>query len=438
VTVTNGGLKQEKTALVGANNRLTIAEWNVENLDPSDTKFGELARIFDEHLRRPDVVALQEIQDNNGATNDSVTAATLTAAKLIAAIHAKTGIMYSYADVPPADDSSGGEPGGNIRPGYLYNTARVSLVPGSLRALQDTALTPTDAFANSRKPLAADFSFNNQNITLINVHSSSKSGSTSLYGAPQPATNGSESSRIAQATEIRAVVDGILQVNPNAKLAVLGDFNEFSWNASQQVLTGGTTPALYDLDTLKPSGERYTYIFDGNSQALDHTLVTLALRRLSEHDTVHVNSEFTDAVRTSDHDPSVTRVKLANLGVPETPSFTSGPANATRSYLMQAGSTVGGGDGADLLIGGAGTGGLTGGAGTDLFAFVNGAGVGAITITDFLPGTDQLTLQGFAANAVSTVLAGQFFSGGATNLTLPDGTMVILPGVTSLNSSHFV
>ncbi len=437
-TVTSGGLRQEKTALVGTADRLTIAEWNVENLDPSDPKFPELARAFDEHLRRPDVVALQEIQDNNGATNTGVTQATLTAAKLIAAIYARTGLTYAYADIPPADGTSGGEPGGNIRTAFLYNPNRVTLVPGSLRALQDTALTPTDAFANSRKPLGADFRFNNQNVTVINVHSSSKGGGTSLYGSEQPSVNGAEAARIAQATEIRAVVDGILASNPNAKLAIMGDFNEFAWNASQQVLTGGATPVLTDLNTLEAAGERYTYVFDGNSQALDHTLATAALRRVAQFDTVHLNSEFTDAARTSDHDPSVTRLSLTALGVPETPSFVGGPADATRTFQMVSGGSVGGGAGADLLIGGAGTGNLVGGAGADLFAFFNGAGIGHVTIDDFAAGTDQITLQGFAANAVAQAVAGQTFSGGATHIVLLDGTDVTLTGVASLSASNFI
>lgn len=438
VTVTDGGLRQETTSLTGTSTRVTIAEWNVENLDPGDSKFPELARVFDQHLRSPDIVALQEIQDNNGALNDSVTAATLTAAKLIAAIHARTGIIYSYTDAPPVDDSSGGEPGGNIRTGYLYNTNRVSLVPGSVRPLQDTAATTGNAFASSRKPLAADFRFNNNNITLINVHSSSKGGGTSVYGSQQPAVNGGEAARIAQATEIRAVVDGILAANASAKLAVLGDFNEFGWNPSQQVLTGGATPVLFDLNTLESVRERYTYIFDGSSQALDHTLGTAALRRVAQHDTVHVNSEFTDAMRTSDHDPAVTRLSLSMLGAPETPSFVGGPGDVTQTFLMQAGGTVGGGLGADLLIGRAGVGTLEGGAGADLFAFLNGGGVGVVTISDFVAGTDQLTLQGFAAGTVDAIVAAQTFSGGATNLALPDGTVVMLAGVASVNNANFI
>jgi PKD domain-containing protein len=52
-------------------------------------------------------------------------------------------------------------------------------------------------------------------------------------------------------------------------------------------------------------------VFDGNSQALDHILVSPALAPLvheGDYDAVHVNSEFAD--QASDHDPQVVRLSL--------------------------------------------------------------------------------------------------------------------------------
>jgi predicted extracellular nuclease len=60
------------------------------------------------------------------------------------------------------------------------------------------------------------------------------------------------------------------------------------------------------IDTL-PADERYSYVFDGNSQVLDQILVSNALLAQSPvYDVVHVNAEF--AEQASDHDPSVMRV----------------------------------------------------------------------------------------------------------------------------------
>jgi len=62
------------------------------------------------------------------------------------------------------------------------------------------------------------------------------------------------------------------------------------------------------IETLPP-GERYTFVFDGNSQALDHILFSNSLiNKPFEFDVVHVNSEF--ALQASDHDPQVVRIRL--------------------------------------------------------------------------------------------------------------------------------
>jgi uncharacterized protein len=56
-------------------------------------------------------------------------------------------------------------------------------------------------------------------------------------------------------------------------------------------------------DTL-PFFERYSYVFDGNSQALDHILLTRnLLQRTEDFDVVHMNAEFADQL--TDHDPPV-------------------------------------------------------------------------------------------------------------------------------------
>ena len=52
---------------------------------------------------------------------------------LIDAIVAAGGPTYVYVEILPAEpNSTGGEPGGNIRNGYFYNPDRVSLVAGGL------------------------------------------------------------------------------------------------------------------------------------------------------------------------------------------------------------------------------------------------------------------------------------------------------------------
>ena len=71
-----------------------------------------------------------------------------------------------------------------------------------------------------------------------------------------------------------------------------------------QILEGGG--ALVNLMDGLPKAERYSYVFEGNSQVLDQMLVSDKLdKRNTSYDVVHVNAEFSD--QASDHDPSVAR-----------------------------------------------------------------------------------------------------------------------------------
>jgi hypothetical protein len=111
-------------------------------------------------LASPDVIALQEIQDNNGTINNGPVAADQTLQMLVDAISSAGGPAYEAFDVAPADASSGGAPGGNIRNAFLYNPDRVdledfaSITPD---VLADIGASNPDAFLGTRNPLMATF-----------------------------------------------------------------------------------------------------------------------------------------------------------------------------------------------------------------------------------------------------------------------------------------
>ncbi|HEX5705757.1 MAG TPA: hypothetical protein VFX96_00560, partial [Pyrinomonadaceae bacterium] len=83
--------------------QLVVAAFNVENLDPGDdpSKFRRLARILVRNLRSPDLVSVEEIQDNNGSRDDTVVDASQTYAKLIKSIREAGGPVYQFRDIPP-------------------------------------------------------------------------------------------------------------------------------------------------------------------------------------------------------------------------------------------------------------------------------------------------------------------------------------------------
>lgn len=315
VTVTKDvTLAKEVSALAGGANQLTLATYNVENLDASDGKYDVLASNIVYNLRAPDILALQEIQDADGAGRGSDLSGVTTAQGLIDAIYAISGARYGYVEIAPdTANSTGGEPNGNIRNGYLYNLDRVSYVEGSAELITGSA------YANSRKPLVAQFEFNGETITTINVHFTSRGGSDPLWGATQPPADAGDASRTAQAAGVKAYINEHLADNPDLNIAVLGDWNGFAWEDAQTQLTdpakGGV---LTDLATaLLPSEERYSYMFEGNAQQLDHILVTGGLASKASYDAVHINAQF-DGDRPTDHDP---QLALFDFGV-ATPQVT--------------------------------------------------------------------------------------------------------------------
>ncbi|MDQ8755239.1 Calx-beta domain-containing protein [Sphingosinicella sp. LHD-64] len=304
VTVTEDvTVSRETTNLAGDANHLTVASYNVENLDPGDgpAKFNLLASDIVYSLAAPDIIGLQEVQDANGLNGSDPLSGTETAQLLIDAIAALGGPNYVYVEIAPTSaGSTGGEPGGNIRNGFLFNADRVDYVEGSAELIEGPA------FNGSRRPLVADFTFNGETVTLINVHSTSRLGSDPLFGSTQPPADAGDAQRTAQANAVRAYVNDALATDPSLKLGVLGDFNGFWFEDAIGALEAGGV--MTDLHRLLPEAERYSYLFEGNLQALDHIVVTGGLASGAQFDAVHINAEQASGTpRATDHDPVLGR-----------------------------------------------------------------------------------------------------------------------------------
>ncbi len=139
-------------------------------------------------------------------------------------------------------------------------------------------IDPTNsAFATSRKPLVGEFTFNGQTIFVIANHFNSKGGDGPLWGQFQPPTLSSETQRQQQATVLKSFVQSILAIDSNALIVAAGDFNDFEFSDPLQTLQSG---GLTSLVTTLPANQRYSYVFEGNSQTLDHILASSRARRL--------------------------------------------------------------------------------------------------------------------------------------------------------------
>jgi hypothetical protein len=122
--------------------------------------------------------------------------------------------------------------------------------------------------------------------------------------------------RVEQAEFLAALVESFKQTRPGSRLVVLGDLNDDLQSSPLATLTAaGLHNLVNDLERL----DRYTYIYEGISQVLDHVLVNPPL--LANHIQIelpHVNADFPAIYaedrftihRSSDHDPALVTFRI--------------------------------------------------------------------------------------------------------------------------------
>ena len=269
----------------------SVATFNVENLfdvkDPHPsspprpsireyhTKLAKTAETL-VAMGLPTVVGLQEVE-NLGILED------LVAEPAIAA--------YGYVPVLLEGLDSRG-----IDVGYL--------VRGDMATLEGVSQHPAPEGLTSRQPLLITVTVHldggDQTLYLLNNHFASMSGG-------EQAT---EAQRMAQAAWNVTLTEEILAQDPGALVAVMGDLNSFYDSPPLDVLRTGGLRHVYELTE---PGIPYTYIYQGESETLDHILVTDSLYRdLVWVEALHTNADFPLAssddlspLRVSDHDPLV-------------------------------------------------------------------------------------------------------------------------------------
>ena len=297
-----------------------ITSWNVENLfdlqdepgkddgtsTPSaaalETQLAKLALALRVELELPAVLIVQEIENTAilQALGDRVNAA--------------VGTAYTATSFETSD-------GRGIEVGFLWDAERVELLEVFQLAgpAVSAAFGPQSA-SPGREPLVGRFRIGGAELTLIGNHFKSKGGDGALFGATQPPVRVTEVQRKAQARAVRAYVDQRLASDPAALLMVAGDLNDFPFGEPGEgedhplaILEGAgrADVPLYNLIRLERADQRYTFVFDGNSQVLDHMLVSPALlKRLRGVDILHFNAgwpvalgEVADSpLRAADHD----------------------------------------------------------------------------------------------------------------------------------------
>ncbi|HEX5717583.1 MAG TPA: endonuclease/exonuclease/phosphatase family protein [Thermoanaerobaculia bacterium] len=355
------------SASVPADGEFTVASYNVERFfdTVNDPGIGEpvlTATAFDNRLNKaslgirnnlqtPDIVGVVEVEN-------------LNALQALADRISDDAIAASQPD--PLYDAylvEGNDVGG-IDVGFLVKTA---VVEGSTPRVTVNAVVQENAgelfvnpdsstsLLNDRPSLRLDAVVNHANgatfpVTVIVNHLRSLNDVNSIApGSSGWATDGDRvrAKRQKQAESLANLVQARQVADPGEHIILVGDFNAYEFNDGladlMETITGTpppdnetavpgdgvdlVTPDLDNLFDTPPPPERYSYIFDGQTQNIDHVVVNGALTaattaRRIEHPRINADFQAVDRNdpntprRLSDHDPVV--------GFFEVPAFTVG------------------------------------------------------------------------------------------------------------------
>jgi predicted extracellular nuclease len=112
--------------------------------------------------------------------------------------------------------------------------------------------------------------------------------------------------------------------NGDPNVAVIGDLNDFPNTPPIDALTKGTTPGSSLRAVVTEANPPYTYVFSGQSEILDHILLTSGLAALfTGVEVAHFDADYPEQLskdatkpnRESDHDPPVARFKWSYPGL---------------------------------------------------------------------------------------------------------------------------
>ena len=354
--VQDGGLKREVSKIYPAEDKLTIASYNIENFSANskgrdetpEEKVDKIAKSFINEVHSPDIITLIEVQDNNGGVNDGTVEGVKSGEKLADRIKSFGGPEYKYTEVAPIDGKDGGKPGANIRVAYLYNPNRVTLIGKDKGGSEEAArfvdghleknparIDPTNInFEKVRKSLAAEFDFKGERIVVIANHLKSKLGDDAVYGSNQPAIENTKAQRVEQAKLLNAFVREGLRQNPNLKFVLTGDFNDFEFSDTVKTIVGDE---LVNLMAEHEAGDRYSYFYRGSNQSLDNILVSKNIKDRVLFSPVHINASFMEEHgRASDHDPVVVQIDFSKSEEVVSPEVTPNKPESTQGNTSSA------------------------------------------------------------------------------------------------------
>jgi predicted extracellular nuclease len=292
-----------------------------------DNRLNKVSLAFRNILRLPDVVGVVEVEN--------LSTLQMVADRINADVVAAGGVSPGYA----AYLVEGNDPGG-IDVGFLVKSSRIAVLSVTQEGAAATFVDPSDGsidLLNDRPPLVLNARAVRPNgqpfdfVVIVN-HLRSLIDVDDAVAGPRV-----RAKRRAQAEFLANLIQGVQTTNPSVRLLAIGDFNAFDVSDGyvdvigtikgaptppDQVVAASAdlvNPNLTNLADLLPAAQRYSYVFDGNAQILDHALASVgALPSISRFTYAHLDADYAEITRNdpnrperlSDHDATVVYLTL--------------------------------------------------------------------------------------------------------------------------------
>ena len=258
-----------------------------------DTRLRKASLTVRQILRSPDILAVVEMED--------LPTLQALATRINGDAFAATGVDPRYQPFLVEGNDVGG-----IDVGFLVK-ASASVLDVTQVGKGATFVNPSGGTErlNDRPPLVLRAVLtprigNAFPITVIVNHLRSLNDigtETGPGGVPSDTGARVRTKRKAQAEFLAAFVQGRQQADPSERILLVGDFNAFEFSDGYVDVIGTiagkpapaatvvtptddlVSPDLINLVEWVPPAERYSYVFEGNAQVLDHALITQNLSR---------------------------------------------------------------------------------------------------------------------------------------------------------------
>lgn len=307
-----------------------IAGYNIENFNNDATQRQKAALTIRDVMRLPDIVGAIEIFD--------LADLQALAAEINSIAPGSTYQAYLVEADGTSEDS-------DQDVGFLVDTSRVQVNSVIQRNAAETYINPNNGLPellNDRPPLVLDANVEplGANVRVIVIVNHLRS----FIDIEQDPGEGPRvrAKRKAQAESLAALLQEYQTNNPTTSVISVGDYNAYQFSdgytdpiatikgnptPDDQVVVDGSpdlvNPNFVNLVDGLSASERYSFVFEGTPQALDHVLVNTVAQSINTRFVfARVNADFPEVPsatfasnaarpeRNSDHDPAVAYFSL--------------------------------------------------------------------------------------------------------------------------------